>query len=321
MHETHEAHETPERREARRATAVAIRAAREAGALALEGFRSRDLVVETKAGIHDLVTRYDRACEARIRETILAEFPDATVVGEEAGESGGSGRLAWYVDPIDGTANFARGIAMWAVSIGVARDGEMIAGVVYDPANDQLFWADDRGAFLADGRRGGGDEPLRSWGHADPSRATVALNFPLARDLVHFPELALAQFAAVTRSFAQVRGLGSTCIALCWIAAGWIDATVSFETNPWDVAAGAFIIRRAGGVFHGYRDGEIVPEAGDHLAPHYYAAVPGGDFGLLHEIMRLQSRRPEPRGSEIAAGSGSALAAGSGAAEPAVGGE
>jgi myo-inositol-1(or 4)-monophosphatase len=168
----------------------------------------------------------------------------------------------------------------------------VISGVIYDPANDQLFWADDRGAFLVDGHRGGGDVPLRSWGYTDPAQATVVLNFPLPRDLVHYPELALEQFTRVTRSFAQVRGLGSTCIALCWVAAGWIDATISFETNPWDVAAGAFIVRRAGGVYRSYRDGGVLPEAGDHLGPHYYAAIPGGDFELLHEIMRTQSRRP-----------------------------
>lgn len=305
MREQQDPHENPDphrirdardAQETREITAVAIRAAREAGAIALEGFRSHDLQVDLKSGIHDLVTRYDRACEARIREIVAAAFPESTVVGEEEGTSEGAGRLTWYVDPIDGTANFARGIPMWAVSIGVARDGEIVAGVIYDPTNDQLFWADDRGAFLVDGRAGGGDRPLRSRGRADPAEATVALNFPLPRDLVHYPELALEQFAEVTRSFAQVRGLGSTCIALCWIAAGWLDATVSFETNPWDVAAGAFIIRRAGGLYRGYRDGRIVPEDRDYLAPHYYAAVPGGDFELLHRIMRTQSARPLPAG-------------------------
>lgn len=283
--------------ETRDITELAIRAAREAGAIALEGFRSGDLGIDVKTDIHDLVTRYDGLCEAHIRDAILSAYPESTIVGEEAGEHEGTGALTWYVDPIDGTANFARGIAMWAVSIGVARDGEMIAGVIYDPANEQLFWADERGAFLSDGRDaedGVADRPLRSSGYTHPGRATVALNFPLARDLVHLPELALEQFAEVTRTFGQVRGLGSTCIALAWIAAGWIDVTVSFETHPWDVAAGAFIIRAAGGVYRGYRDGEIVPEASDRLAPHYYAAIPGGDFELLHEIMRTQSRRPLP---------------------------
>ena len=277
----------PDSAEARRITEVAIRAAREAGAIALRGFRAHGLRVDVKTDMHDLVTEYDRACERRIRDVILAAYPDSTIVGEEDGATAGPGPLTWYVDPIDGTANFARGIAMWAVSIGVARDGEIVSGVIYDPANDHLFWADERGAFL-------GDEPLRSRGFAEPSRATVALNFPLARDLVHLPELALEQFAEVTRRFAQVRGLGSTCIALCWVAAGWIDVTISFETNPWDVAAGSFIVRRAGGRYLSYRDGEALPEVRDHLGPHYYAAIPGGEFEILHEIMLTQSRRPLP---------------------------
>ncbi|WP_181158530.1 inositol monophosphatase family protein [Leucobacter massiliensis] len=266
-------------------TEVAIRAAREAGAIALRGFRAPELRVELKSGIHDPVTAFDGACERRIREVILAAFPGSRIVGEEEGEGGGSGPLSWYVDPIDGTANFARGIAMWAVSIGVERDGELVSGVVYDPVSDHLFWADERGAFL-------GEEPLRSRGFAEPGRATVAMNFPLARDLVHFPELALRQFAEATREFAQLRGLGSSCIALCWVAAGWIDATVSFETHPWDVAAASLIVRRAGGTFLGYRDGEPVPARIAHLAPHYYAEVAGAGFASLREIMRTQSVRP-----------------------------
>ena len=276
-------------------TEVAIQAALEAGSIAMQGFRSRDLEIELKGDMHDLVTHYDRACERHIRESILASYPDSSIVGEEDGSLLGPGRLSWFVDPIDGTANFARGIALWAVSIGVALDDELIAGVIFDPANGQLFWADQRGAFLRETRVSGEakDRPLRSWGTAVPAEATVALNFPLARDLAFAPELALAQFAEITRSFGQIRGVHSTCIALAWVAAGWIDATISCETNPWDVAAGAFIIRRAGGVFTGYRSGAPVDSALSHLAPHYYAAVPGAEFDMLHEVMRTQSLRPE----------------------------
>lgn len=274
-------------------------AATGAGAIALQAFRSSGLVSDTKADMYDLVTRYDTLCEAHIRRVILDSFPYASIVGEEDAELVGAGPYTWYVDPIDGTSNFARGIAMWAVSIAVAYEGELIAGVIFDPVADQLFWADARGAFLRSGGYGGRggrgveDRPLQSRGNSTPERATVALNFPLARDLVYAPELALEQFAEVTRSFSQVRGLGSTCIALCWIAAGWLDVTVSFETNAWDVSAGAFIIRRAGGIFHGYRRGERVAEHESHLAPHYYAAVAGGEFELLHDIMRTQSLRPD----------------------------
>lgn len=261
------------------------RIAREAGAIAMEGFRNRDMGIDLKKDFHDMVTQYDRACEEHIRGEILRHYPDSTIVGEEDGSSEGTGPLAWHIDPIDGTANFARGMAMWAVSIGVTLDGETVVGVVYDPANEHLFWADDRGAFL-------NDEPMRSWGFTEPAQATVVLNFPLPRDLVHFPELALEQFVQVTEQFAQVRALGSSCISLCWVAAGWVDATISFEANSWDVAASAFIIRQAGGTYLTYADGEPQPESRDYENPHYYAAIPGGDFEVLHEIMRTQSKRP-----------------------------
>lgn len=282
--------------EFQRVTEIAIAAALGAGEIAMQGFRSRDMQIEVKADMHDLVTRYDGACEVYIREAILAEFPDSSIVGEENEAIAGTGRLSWFVDPIDGTANFARGIALWAVSIGVALDGELIAGVIFDPANAQLFWADDRGAFFRDTRDTSAalDRPMRSWGYSDPAQATLALNFPLARDLAFRPELALAQFAEITQRFGQIRGVHSTCIALAWVAAGWIDATISFEASPWDVSAGAYIIRRAGGSYAGYRQGSPVPEGESHLAPHYYAAVPGADFDMLYEVMRTQSMRPEP---------------------------
>lgn len=286
--------ETGVAQQSQRFVEAAILAAVEAGAIALEGFRYPQLDVETKRDPSDVVTEYDRRCEQLIASMLIEAYPDSTIVGEEGGTLEGTGPLTWYVDPIDGTANFARGIALWAVSIGVARDGELVAGVIFDPVAGQLFWADERGAFLRtrDGLAWGEDQPLRSAGQTSAGRATVALNFPLARDLVHFPALALEQFAAATTEFSQLRGLHSTCIALAWIAAGWIDATVSFETNPWDVAAGAFLIRRAGGTFYGYRDGAAVPGGEAHLAPHYCASVAGAEFGLLHEIMRTQSLRP-----------------------------
>lgn len=266
-------------------TDFAVRIAREAGEIAMGGFRSRDLGIDLKKDYHDMVTVYDRACEVHIRNAILEAYPGSTIVGEEDGASEGSGRLAWHIDPIDGTANFARGMALWAVSIGIALDGEVVSGVVFDPANDHMFWADERGAFL-------GDEPMHSWGHPEPAQATVVLNFPLPRDFVHYPELALDQFTRASQDFAQVRALGSSCISLCWVAAGWVDATVSFEANSWDVAASAFIVRKAGGTYQTYLDGELQGEQQDYLNPHYYAAVPGAKYPVLEEIMLTQSKRP-----------------------------
>lgn len=268
----------------REITDLAIEAARGAGEIAMEGFRRDGLRVDLKQDFHDLVTVYDRRCEEHIRERIEERFPGSAIVGEEGGASG-EGSLTWHIDPIDGTANFARGMALWAVCIGVALDGEMVSGVVYDPANDQLFWADDRGAFL-------GDEPLVSRGSEDPRQATVIANFPLPRDLVHFPELALSQFARLSEDYSHYRAIGSSAVSLCWVAAGWADATFSFGANSWDVAAAAFIVRRAGGTYVTYAGGEPQPAERDYENPHYLALIPGARYDLLHDIMREQSRRP-----------------------------
>lgn len=264
-----------------------INVARQAGKIAMSGFRNRELRVDVKADFHDMVTQYDRACEEYITREVLSAYPESTIVGEEGGAHKGEGKLAWHIDPIDGTANFARGMALWAVSIGVVCDGETIVGVVYDPVNDHLFWADDRGAFF-------GREPMRSWGFTEPAHASVVCNFPLPRDLVHMRSLALEQYANVCEQFAHVRALGSSAISLCWVAAGWVDATLSFEAHSWDVVASAFIVRQSGGTYTAYWEGDAQPCVRDYEYPHYLASVPGAHFPLLDEIMRTQSRRPLP---------------------------
>lgn len=267
-----------------RLTKVAIDAARGAGEIAMGGFRSRDVRVDLKSDIHDLVTQYDTACEAHIRATIEAAVPDSVIVGEEAGETG-AGSVTWYVDPIDGTAQFARGIAAWCVSIAAAVDGSVVSAVIYDPVHDHLFWADDRGAFL-------NKSPLVSRGYPDPSQATVLANFLLPRDLVWKPELTLQQFAEMVRTYSVVRIVGSGAVSICHVAAGWSDATFNFETSSWDVAAASFILKKAGGEYYTYLDGRLLPEEGDFLNPHYLATIPGAKYELLHRILKEQSSRP-----------------------------
>jgi myo-inositol-1(or 4)-monophosphatase len=267
-----------------RLTEVAIDAARGAGEIAMGGFRSSDVRIDLKADIHDLVTQYDTACEAHIRAKIEAEVPDSVIVGEEVGETG-AGAVTWYVDPIDGTAQFARGIAAWCVSIAAAIDGRVVSAAIYDPVHEHLFWADDRGAFL-------NDSPLVSRGYQEPSQATVLANFLLPRDLVWKPELSLQHFAELVRTYSAVRIVGCGTMSICHVAAGWSDATFNFETSSWDVAAASFILKQAGGEYYTYRDGQLLPEQGDFLNPHYLATIPGARYDLLHRIMREQSSRP-----------------------------
>ena len=265
-------------------TDIARSAALSAGKIALQGFRNHNFAIEEKADFHDIVTIYDRRTEAEIRAVIDARLPGSRVLGEEGGCSG-NGAVTWYVDPIDGTANFARGIALWAVVVAAAVDGEVVAGVVYDPVAGHLFEADEQGARL-NGR------PLLASGCTAPEQATIIASFPLPRDLVHFKEEALAAYAELELGYSAVRDLGSSAISLCHVAAGWADATFAFEANPWDVAAPAYILKRAGGVYRTYGDGRQLPPDSDHLNRHYFGTVAGADFALIHQIMCLQSRRP-----------------------------
>jgi myo-inositol-1(or 4)-monophosphatase len=263
---------------------IARSAALSAGKVALEGFRNHNFEIEEKADFHDIVTVYDRQSEAEIRAVIDARLPGSRILGEEGGCSG-DGAVTWYVDPIDGTANFARGIALWAVVVAAAVNGEVVAGVVYDPVAGHLFEADERGARL-NGR------PLRARGCTTPEQATIIASFPLPRDLVHFKEEALAAYAELELGYSAVRDLGSSAISLCHVAAGWADATFAFEANPWDVAAPAFILKQAGGDYRTYGDGRQLSSDSDHLNRHYFGAVAGADFALIHQIMCFQSRRP-----------------------------
>ncbi|WP_156761244.1 inositol monophosphatase family protein [Microbacterium karelineae] len=262
---------------------IAETAARGAGAIALEGFRSRDLVIDEKADFHDPVTLFDKRSEEHVREVIEREVPGSRIVGEEGGETG-DGDVTWYIDPIDGTANFASGIALWTVSIAAAVDGEVVAGVVYDPVADRMFLADERGAFL-DG------DPLRAEGATTPERATIVPGFVSHRDLRTSRAEALDAFGQLLETFAHVRTFGSSAISLCHVAAGWADATFSFGTSPWDVAAAAFILRQAGGVYRTFAAGEERPARSDHLGAHYFGAVRGADFPLIERIMREHSAR------------------------------
>ncbi len=253
----------------------------------MQGFRESGTEVMTKNGFHDFVTEFDVRSEMRVRAVIEQLLPGSRIIGEEEGESGGGG-VTWYVDPIDGTSNFARGIALWGVVVAAVRDDEVVAGVVYDPVAEHLFRADETGAFL-------NGEPLRARGMTTPERATVLATFPPSSTLRERRSEKLEAFAQLVDQYAHVRDLGSTAIALCQVAAGWADAAFGFNIHPWDVAAPAFILRQAGGAYRSYAGGEVLPERRDHLNGVYLGLVADADFPLLDSILRSQTRHaPNP---------------------------
>ncbi len=268
---------------------VAETAARIAGEYLRGAFRGT-MTVDYKRDRHDLVTEHDRASEDLIVEHLLNECPDWRIVGEEAGIRGGESSVTWYVDPIDGTSNFAQGLAFFCVALGVEIDGELAAGVVYDPIADRMFSADDTHAYL--------DGELLLTPAAQPhGAATMITGYPTAADLARDGSEALADFGELVTSFSSVRRTGSGALTLAHVAAGWTDAAFGGSVNPWDVAGAALVVRRAGG---SYRPlwfgtewfGADVDGRPDHLAPGFVAAGPHADYPALDAFVeRVASRR------------------------------
>ncbi|VEI13502.1 inositol monophosphatase family protein [Trueperella bialowiezensis] len=239
-------------------------------------FRS-DMDVSAKHDRHDLVTEYDGACERRIVAYLEQADPEARILGEEAGFSGGNGERLWHIDPIDGTSNFVQGLAFFCTSVGVEENGQLVAGAVYDPMANNLFSADLTGAYL------NGAE-LRTPPALPTDAATVITGYPTARDLEIDGPQAIDELHSWIKAFSSVRRTGSGALSLCHVAAGWTDSAFGSSIHSWDVAAAILILRQAGGTYTPLRypiDG-VEPEAGDHYAPGYVATGPGGHYPALN---------------------------------------
>jgi myo-inositol-1(or 4)-monophosphatase len=215
---------------------IASAAALGVGEMLVEAFRA-GVTAEQKSAFYDLVTAYDHRSEQMISQAILAQYPDSTIVGEEAGVQG-QGAVHWYVDPIDGTTNFATGIPFFCVSIGAALAGQMIAGVIYDPLRSELFTASTQGAVL-------NGQAIRAQGGRRDAEAVLLTDFPYISRRITADDDGL--FARIVGSFKAVRRLGSLALYLAYVACGRADVSFSSGSQAWDIAAGMFIVEQAGG--------------------------------------------------------------------------
>ena len=270
--------------------ATAIHAALAVGDQLRAAFRA-PMERDFKRDAHDIVTVHDKAAEKSIVSTLLSDHPGSMIVGEEGGVSG-VGRVQWHIDPIDGSYNFARGLAYWCVSIAAVVDDRVVAGVVFDPMAQNVFSADLSGAWL-------GDAPLRSRAAEREIDATLVSSFPNPKDTWLFGESAYTAQSHLVDAFQAVRNLGSGALNLVHVAAGWADATMGFYTNSWDISAGGFILQQAGGTIHGLAGGRVREPF--HTAPDYFATGEGGTYSTLSDVMTTWSARydasnPPPRG-------------------------
>jgi len=215
---------------------AAVEIAREAGALLAELFAG-PLEIRYKRR-SDLVTEADRRSEALILERLRRLFPEHGIVAEESGSHPAASDYCWYVDPLDGTTNYAHGFPVYCVSMGLACREEVIAGVVFDPTHNDLYAAErGAGAF----RNGG---PIHVSRIDELSRSLVATGFP---PFGTNHGLNLEFYSRFTRLSHGVRRAGSAALDLAWVAAGRFDGFWEMKLNPWDKAAGALLVAEAGG--------------------------------------------------------------------------
>lgn len=246
---------------------TAAEIAHEAGAMLANCFE-RGIGYELK-GEYDLVTKADRASEALIVERLRTHFPTHTVLAEEGGERKASSEYVWYVDPLDGTTNFAHGFPFFNVTLALERAGELICGCIYDPTRQEMFTAElGAGAYLNHRR-------IRVSKASRLEDTLVATGFPSRRRHsnvnVHF----YYQLAMFTHG---VRRAGAAAIDLAYVAAGRLDVFWEFNLNPWDMAAGVLMVREAGGTVSDMTGGPASVHGPNVLA----------DNGLVHEeVLKL----------------------------------
>jgi len=223
--------------------------ARAAGEILRDGFQLRpgfneSFRVEHK-GVIDLVTDLDYRAETLLLNEIKERFPSHGAVAEETGGLEGSGSRRWYIDPLDGTVNFAHGVPIFSISVAYAEDGDLKLGTVYDPIQEECFTAErGRGAWL-------NGEPIRVSRTGNLDDSLLVTGFPY--DIRTNPENNLDNFARFSLLTQGVRRLGSAALDLCYVAAGRFDGFWEMRLNAWDVAAGGLIAEEAGARVTGLR--------------------------------------------------------------------
>ncbi|MBK5935117.1 myo-inositol-1(or 4)-monophosphatase [Rhodovulum imhoffii] len=237
---------------------IMVKAARKAGRSLVKDFREVENLQVSMKGAGDFVSRADMAAERILKEELLGARPTYGWLGEETGEDAGEDPTRrWIVDPLDGTTNFLHGLPHWAISIALEHKGEIVSGVVFDAAKDELFYAEKgAGAWMNDSR-------LRVSGRSRLNEAIFATGVPFGAKRT-LPAT-LRDLGRLMPECAGVRRWGSAALDLAYVAAGRYDGYWERELNAWDLAAGLILVREAGGLVGPVREGHDPVEHGDVL--------------------------------------------------------
>jgi myo-inositol-1(or 4)-monophosphatase len=257
---------------------VAKRIAIKAGEM-LKRNHSGRRAITLKEGAGNLVTDMDHASEEMIVRALRREFPDHAIVAEESGSVGASPHR-WYVDPIDGTTNYAHGFPIWAVTLAYERHGRLEAGVTYAPMLDEIYWAHRGGGAWRNGR------PIRVTSCRRLQNALLCTGFSYQ---VALRKVNLRHFARFLMEARAIRRVGAASLDLCWTAAGAFDGFWEMRLGPWDMAAGIVLLEEAGAKVTDFSGRPVDFQRGDLVGANPY----------LHRTMLsvlARSRRRTRRG-------------------------
>jgi len=284
---------------------IACAVAREAGHLAYDYFVKREQLDIEHKGMQDLVSDADREVEELIRTRLGVSFPDDGMLGEEGGGEDGPGEDAllgeaddgligeekeaaaapkpapglWIIDPIDGTANFLRGMPYWSLTLAYLIDGKPTIAVTYDPVHDDLFWA----------RRGAGayrnERPMRVSECDDPKHAVIGSTFTFKMKIEDYAAL----LDKILRAGADHRRMGSTALMMAHVADGRLDGCATMYCNSWDVIGGLLLVEEAGGVASDFTDGATLTE------PNKAFGCTAGLKDLISDMVGLKAHEREAK--------------------------
>jgi myo-inositol-1(or 4)-monophosphatase len=231
----------------------AVEISKEAGTILLQGFRSDTTVISHKSRT-ELVTDADRASEAFLVDRISKQYPTHGIVAEEGSRKDASGGFIWFVDPLDGTNNFAHGIPFFCVSIGIfsIEMQQIVTGVVYNPFLSEMFTAvRGKGAFL-------NEAPIRVSSLDDIGDSLIATGFPYDKAISDNNNI--KEFNRIVTRIQGIRRMGSAAIDLSYVACGRLDGYWESKLKSWDMAAGSLMVEEAGGRVTSYDGGVFHPE-------------------------------------------------------------
>ena len=219
-----------------------------AGEIVRDGY-GKNFEIMLKGSVNNLVTEIDKKSESVIIDYVKKNFNNHSILAEESGQLKTDSEYVWVIDPLDGTTNFAHGLPIFSVSIGVQKNGETICGVVYDVMRNAMYSAEKNSGSFLNGKK------IKVNNNSDLSRSVLVTGFPY--DVAENPLNAVEKFSAFLKKTRAIRRLGSAAIDFCYVAQGVFEGFWEVSLNPWDICAGKLIVEEAGGIVTDFNNREI----------------------------------------------------------------